>query len=424
MLSTFTRKCLAKTPRYSRTYWTKLTATGATIEECMQASLDTLNQKKPDVCVVLASKSYSLDHYRKLTHELQSKLEPKYLIGGVVDRVAQVNHGISLLLGFEEDIVPFIVNDSQGRLKIRNIAVGRWGRVDDTERIKYQSEHIDKVGWKKFGSVSTPVQSYKLPPGLEKKPSFIFTVSDNEPDQLMQALDHHYPDVPKVGIVGASTPFVTGEPYTLFKSDGDIMGSGIVGFASYTKPNKPFSVQVTHTAMEKMGSPLKITRCRGNIILDLDDGGATGLLLRLIQGGPKLSKDEEFYLEIYPPGKDENSKDDATMSRITSGDPGRGNMSIDTTADLQIGQIVQFMRKRTLEFKNVSSDPIKKNEIVFGVSGKDHTIDAVPVQIPDEASVVPEVFGCVSENGVIVGRSNIPTEILDVPFSKVTINNF
>ncbi|CEP14868.1 hypothetical protein [Parasitella parasitica] len=424
MLSKYTQKFLAKTPQYSRSYWTKLTTTGATIEECVQSSLDTLDQKKPDVCVVLASKSYTLAHYRKLTEELQSKLEPKCLIGGVVDRVAQVNHGISLLLGFEEEIVPFTINDSQDRLKIRNISVGRWGRVDDTERIKSQSEHIDKVGWKKFGSVSTPVQTYQLPPGLENKPSLVFTVSDNEPDQLLQALDHHYPDVPKVGIVGASTPFVTGEPYTLFNSDGNIMGSGIVGFASYTKADKYFNVQVTHTAMEKMGNPLKITRCRGNIILDLDDGGATGLLLRLIQSGPKLSKDEEFYLEIYPPGKDENSESDATVSRITSGDPGRGNMSIDTTADLQAGQVVQFMRKRNLEFKNVSSDPIEKDNIVFGVSEKDHTIDASPVQIPDEANVVPDVFGAVSENGVIVGRSDIPTEILDVPFSKVTINNF
>lgn len=80
------------------------------------------------------------------------------------------------------------------------------------------------------------------------------------------------------------------------------------------------------------------------------------------------------------------------------------------------------MRKKNLEFSNVSSDPIGENEIVFGVSGKDYTIDALPVKIPDEANVVPDVFGAVSENGVIVGRSNIPTEVLDVPYSKVTFH--
>lgn len=78
------------------------------------------------------------------------------------------------------------------------------------------------------------------------------------------------------------------------------------------------------------------------------------------------------------------------------------------------------MRKENLEFKNVSSDPVKEDEIVFGVSGKEHTIDAAPVKIPSEPSIAPQVFGAVSENGVIVGRSNIPAEVLDVPFSRVT----
>lgn len=78
------------------------------------------------------------------------------------------------------------------------------------------------------------------------------------------------------------------------------------------------------------------------------------------------------------------------------------------------------MRKRCLEFKNVSSDPFRTDEIVFGVSSKDYTIDAAPVKIPEETLVIPGIFGGVSENGVIVGRSEIASELLDVPFSKVT----
>lgn len=81
------------------------------------------------------------------------------------------------------------------------------------------------------------------------------------------------------------------------------------------------------------------------------------------------------------------------------------------------------MRKKDLKFENVSSDlTIQNNEIVFGVIGKDHTIDATPVVIPEEATVIPDVFGGVSENGVVVGRGNTdsPSEVLDVPYSKVT----
>ena len=62
-----------------------------------------------------------------------------------------------------------------------------------------------------------------------------------------------------------------------------------------------------------------------------------------------------------------------------------------------------------------------ENEISFGVIGKDFTIDAAPVKIPEEATLLPDVFGAVSENGVILGRDNIPSEVLDVPYSKVTI---
>ncbi|KAI9264580.1 hypothetical protein EDC94DRAFT_539242 [Helicostylum pulchrum] len=411
-------KRILATPKNTRSIWTGLTTSGSSIEECVQTSVESLKtDKAPDVCVVLASKSFSLGHYQTLIQELHKNLKPDLLLGGVVDRVPQVDHGISIWLGYDEKVVPFTIEDSQDRLKIRSISVGRWGRSEETERLKFQSDHIDKVGWKDFGSVSTPVQDFELPPGLTEKPSFVFTISDNEPDQLLQSLDHHYPDVSKVGIIGASTPFVTGEPYTLFKGNS-IMGSGIVGFASYG--DKKGKVSLSHEAMEKLGKPVKITRCRGNIILDLDEGGATGLLLKLIQGGPKLSKDEEFYLAVYPPNEDEKSECNVTVSRITSGDPGRGNMSVDTTADLQIGQTVQFLRKKCLEFKNVSSDPIELDEIVFGVSSKDHTIDAAPVKIPKGASVISDVFGGVSENGVIVGRSNIPSEVLDVPFSKVT----
>jgi small ligand-binding sensory domain FIST len=336
MFST-TRHILTK-PIHSRSYWTKLTSTGSTVEECLQVSLASLKNKKPDVCVVLASKSFSFKHYQNLTRELRNKLKPTILLGGVIDRVPHVDHGISLLLGFDEHIVPFAIEDSDSRLKIRSVSVGRWGRKEEKDRIQLQSDHIDKFGWDNFGSVSTPAQTYQLPAGIIDPPSFVLTVSDNEPDELLQALDHHFPQVPKVGIIGASTPFVTGTPYTLFNSK-KMMGSGIVGFASYGNAIK--DMKISHAALEKMGEPVTITRCRGNIILDLDEGGATGLLLRLIQGGPKLSKDEEFYLGVYPPNEDQSSESNVTVSRITSGDPSKGNMSVDTTVDLQVGQVVQ-----------------------------------------------------------------------------------
>lgn len=339
--------------RQTRSIWTQLTATGSSIEECVQVSVDSLkdfSHKQPDVCFVLASKSFSLNNYRQLVSHVQSQLKPTVFLGGVVDRVPQLDHGISLLLGYDEHIVPFTIKDSKDRHKVRSIAVGRWGRADDRERLAYQSEHIDRIGLANLDSISTPAQAHQLPDNMDphQKPSFVLTVSDHEPDHLFQAFDHYYPDIPKLGILGASTPFVTGEPYALFNHTDGIMGSGIVGFASYG--NKQHDVRIEHTAMQKLGEPMKITRCRGNIILDLEEGGATGLLLRLIHGnktGAQISKDEEFYLGVYPLNDD--SEANVTVSRITSGDPSRGNMSVDTTVDLQVGQVVQVKKAQKME---------------------------------------------------------------------------
>lgn len=326
-----------------------MTASGSTIEECVQAAVGSV-EKKPNVCVAFASKSFTFGHYKKLLSDIESQLYPSLLVGCVVDRVPQLDHGISLLLGYNEDIVPFHIEDSQDRNKVRSTSVGRWGRQEDKGRLQSQSEHIDKFGWDKFGSVSTPLQPFQLPESVERKgevPEFVFTVSDNEPDEFYQTLDHHYPDTAKVGIIGASTPFVTGMPYTLFLKD-QLLDSGIVGFASYKKASS--HVEIQHTALEKLGEPLKITRCRGNVILDLNQGGATGLLLKLIQAkSSKMSKDEEFYLGIYPLNKD-TCEEELTVGRITSGDPSRGNMSVDTTLDLQVGQTVQVKCVHVVEW--------------------------------------------------------------------------
>lgn len=47
-----------------------------------------------------------------------------------------------------------------------------------------------------------------------------------------------------------------------------------------------------------------------------------------------------------------------SVNRVTSGDPSRGNMSIDTTADLQVGQVVQVRKI----YKGLY--PLTYNEIV------------------------------------------------------------
>ncbi|RUP25803.1 hypothetical protein BC936DRAFT_138812 [Jimgerdemannia flammicorona] len=97
-------------------------------------------------------------------------------------------------------------------------------------------------------------------------------------------------------------------------------------------------------------STLFTCRSRGNIILDLDSHRATNLLLDLVQKTPTatrsatdliISKEKEFYLAVAPLGAADLDGPGVTVARITSGDPARGNMAVDTVRDLVAGQVVQ-----------------------------------------------------------------------------------
>ncbi|KAG0193568.1 hypothetical protein DFQ28_004460 [Apophysomyces sp. BC1034] len=403
----------------SRSLWTSVTGTGHSLRACVDACVDKSLRPNPSVCVALVSKSFSAADYESLPDALGQALNPQLLVGAVVDRVpsssSSSGHGLSLWMGYDEDVVGFGVQDTQTRQKVRSISVGRWGRVD-------QPNYVDEVGWEGFGSVSQPAQRYILPPALKKRtgtsrPSFVFTVSDNEPDELLHALDHHYPETHKIGLIGASTPFVNGNPYTLFYKN-QMMSAGMAGFAVYG--NTLSSLDLDHAQLQPLGKPMTITRCRGNIILDLDEAGATGLLLELIRQGKsaQISKDEEFYLGVYPSGQIELDNTTMSINRVTSGDPSRGNMSVDTTEDLKVGQVVQFMRraKRAMAWNDVLKGP--KDSIVLAVTDRDDTIDASPLQLPSEATSDTGIFGATTENGILLGKANLASQIVDVPYSK------
>ncbi|KAI7871472.1 hypothetical protein BDF14DRAFT_1761388 [Spinellus fusiger] len=428
----FSRYCLSPRTGRSltllRSYWTSVTGTGPTLEACLDSCVQQAQLKRgASAAMVFVSKSFDSDDYDKLSHLIQQRLSTKWLVGLVVDRVPHFDHGVSLYVGYDEHVVGFQVKDGPERNKVRSVSVGRWGRPEYLGRVAYQQQQMESMGWDGFESVSTPTQDYVLPETLTTRqtPSFVFLASDNEPDELLKTLDHHYPATLKLGIVGASTPFVNGNPYTLFYQD-QLMGAGIAGFATYTTKSEALSyIKIEHPSLLPIGKPMHITRCRGNIILDLDQAGATGLLLELIKNKQNslISKDETFYLGIYPPEDTTMEPSKMTVCRVTSGDPSRGNMSVDTTVDLQEGQVVQFMRKKgvTTTTSDNSMD-VAECGVFFGVVDKEKTIDLFPVTIPAQAEALVDRAGGASENGVILGRPNLASQILDVPSSNVSLS--
>ncbi|KAI8080053.1 uncharacterized protein BX664DRAFT_388996 [Halteromyces radiatus] len=412
--------------RQQRSLWTRVSSGNSTlkscIDDCFTQQQQQQQQQQPSICFALFSKSFASQEYNDAIKYLNKQF-PKTtsVMGCVVDRTASDHpqgHGISLLFGYNEHIQPFQVQDSPQRHKARSISVGRWGQVYDFDRFKYQDNSLDTMGWLSFDTISQPPQQHvDVFLAGSQPPSFILMASDHEPDQVLTSLDTTYPDTPKYGILGASTPFLTGSPYTMFYQDR-IMEAGMIGFASYSSSSSSSSSLVHYPCLEPLGSSLQITRARGNIILDLDDQGATRLLLQLINQ-VNVSKDEAFYLGIYQ--DDENM----TVARITSGDPGRGNMAVDTTLDLQQGQRVQFMKtnKSHLTPQQLLTGT-QDHTMVFGVVDLDHTIDTVmPLKESMTTTTTTNTFGATSENGMIVGNPGRPSQLHQVPFSFATIDH-
>lgn len=236
-----------------------------------------------------------------------------------------------------------------------------------------------------------------------------------------------------------------------------------------------------------IGPILTSSRSRGNIILELDDTRATQLLFDLINKvpGASTSKDKEFYLAVAPSGTEGIEETAMVVNRITSGDPIKGNMAVDTVRDLVPGQYVQVMVEHEgrgevdvldldylvtslylfcrfakqfmhrIEYvPGVDSTPLAGMYPIFfmlripqillttpqspttattlhtptslllslSVSDPAATL-AEPLEIFPPAASVTGVFGGASENGIIIGRRRGEGGfVCDVPFSGASVS--
>ena len=77
------------------------------------------------------------------------------------------------------------------------------------------------------------------------------------------------------------------------------------------------------------------------------------------------------------------------------------------------------MKRRPCEDQPVTA---RENVAIFGVVDQDQTIDIKPLQLPESPKVLMGVFGAGSENGIIVGRPGLSSQILDVPYSVAELH--
>ncbi|KAF9359415.1 hypothetical protein BGX34_008357 [Mortierella sp. NVP85] len=272
-------------------------------------------------------------------------------------------------------------------------------------------------------------------------------ISDLEVHQFLEALDVANPEASKFGLLASSTPFVTGKPVTMFY-DGDVVQDGVLGVSLVVEkdqkkrpPTTATTTTVEYPTLAPLGPAMQVTRCRGNIILELDESNATRLLLDRLQA-TTLTKDKEYFLATGEPVQ-ENNQDvnvdmsQATVYKITGGDPSKGNMAVDTVHDLNVGQWVQFLHHdRNLSHGHFdesllnNSNQLNHESLRFTATDPNNTLDGVMgeeqlqqssgrVDAEKEGREVLQCFGGSSENGFIAGQPGEQTWVCSITDSAL-----
>ncbi|KAF9982976.1 hypothetical protein BGZ75_005556 [Mortierella antarctica] len=439
-------RCTART----RTLWTAATCShpdlATALSRCLPESAPSASQTKDSVTIVLASRSYPGSDLLTLPEKIPEHVsKSNFVLGAVVDRVpTKSGHGVSTLTLTPDatsassteclmEFHPFYLSGADSRRKrLKEKSVGKWARSQDIEERSLDTADA----WSSFKSISIGQNQVQVPAAIlaqsegssEKQEQDVLMISDLEVHQFLEALDATIPAASKVGLMASSTPFITGRPVTMFY-DGKLVQDGVLGVSLVKKAGRYKEIKgesrtlVEYPSMAPLGPAMQITRCRGNIILELDESNATRLLLDRLQA-TTLTKDKEYFLATGEPtaaDQDEDSNVDmsnATVYRITGGDPSKGNMAVDTVHDLKVGQWVQFIHHDKVQEHGHIATPARAHQgaLRFTTSDPNNTIEeqlATPIR-PDSDDTVQATFGGSSENGFIVGQANEGTWVCTV----------
>ncbi|KAF9110095.1 hypothetical protein BGX27_006775 [Mortierella sp. AM989] len=404
---------------------------------------------KDDVTIVLASRSYPGSDLLSLPSKIPSHIsQSSIVLGAVVDRVpTKSGHGVSTLrlksdpssptaAGQKISCKPFYLSGAESRRKrLKEKSVGKWARSQDIEERSLDTADA----WAAFKSISVGHNQVQVPEAvlpshhLSSTPTStsqdIVMISDLEVHQFLEALDNAIPEANKIGLLASSTPFITGRAVTMFY-DGKIIQDGVLGVSVIRNIKDSNSgeskISVDYPSLAPLGPAMQITRCRGNIILELDESNATRLLLDQLKS-TTLTKDKEYFLatsESVIPTQSQDVNVDmskATVYKITGGDPSKGNMAVDTVHDLNVGQWVQFIHHHNVQ-KHGHFDPshtpeAKQGLVRFTATDPNNTIEEhlrKNQQDINSQELTQALFGGSSENGFIVGQPNKHTWVCNV----------
>ncbi|KAJ1939968.1 hypothetical protein FBU59_003950 [Linderina macrospora] len=297
-----------------------------------------------------------------------------------------------------------------GRQRLREVAVGRWhNETTDRRRISDSAEAM----WAQGESSVTQAGSHMvLPKELAeiadpRRVRMILLASDKESRQVMDALDRRFPGATKIGVVGTQTPFVNGREFTLF-GNSKVYDSGIVGLAFVDGEQglckEDFkAIGVACSGLEAVTEPQQIVRCKGNVVLELEDGEAARSLIaavrrrRLETGSQSL--DHRLFAKIA-------DGEESLVFQVTGGDPAKGGLAIDTLKDISVGQSIQFLMRTDYQAKSPLALEIPDNSIdtLTVAFAADDQSTVGQLNGSSSANIASSVFGGVTEGGFIFGK--------------------
>ncbi|KAG0318705.1 hypothetical protein BGZ99_005492 [Dissophora globulifera] len=416
------------------------------------------SQLKASVTIVLASRSYPGSDLLTLPSKIPDSIsQSSFILGAVVDRVpTESGHGVSTLtlspdkaslsdstLDRIVSCQPFFLSSAESRRKrLKEKSVGKWARSQDIEERSLDTADA----WASFKSISIGQNQVQVPDSALPPPSSpahgqehdvsqdIMILSDLEVHQFLEALDTANPSASKTGLLASSTPFITGKPVTMYY-DGKVVQDGVLGVSVVretiasssdrsedARNRRPTLTTLEYPSLAPLGPAMQITKCRGNIILELNDSNATRLLLERLQS-TTLTKDKEYFLATGEPTKAKDSQEfnvnmkEAMVYKITGGDPSKGNMAVDTVHDLNVGQWVQF-NHHDRSADNGHYDPSLQNGLQgmtrFTTTDPNSTLEQSDKRPVQGDGSVQSIFGGSSENGFIIGQSKGQTWVCTV----------
>ncbi|KAJ2081205.1 hypothetical protein H4R24_002536 [Coemansia sp. RSA 988] len=399
-------------------------------------------------CFVLVSQTYPAADIECLANEIKQQLHSVYpeicVSGTVVDAVLQSacgssGSGLSLLYyqpgidqrpgspGCQLEPRPFYIGDEHGRQRLREVAVGRWhntvtDRFDDFKASTQWNQGLS--------SVTRATSHLKLPPELSSeiddptKVRFVLFASDKESRQVLDTLDSRFPSAVKLGIVGSQTPFLNGREYTLMR-DASIYDSGVVGLVfidNSSQPQKSSCVtvlpSVTNNRLEAISDVLRIKRCKGNVVLELESGDDMHSLIAAIRqrrvddsgaesDGRLFAKVTHFRNASAVSQSERSLESDSVIFQVTGGSPAKGGLALDTLRDLTAGQYIQFFMisrdaARTINLTDKHSTDTSHVEVCFCVSdGISLKGEKYPMHRQNNSG---KMFGGKTEGGFAYGK--------------------